>query len=183
MKTCTRCKQEKALEEFNKRSRSKDGIDIYCKTCRKSIQYYSRKYNKNKCSWNECDRPNWCDELCQMHFKRKLSGKPMDERKDHAQKYVKIKQRYKLDKETYDEMAKDGCYICGSIEFLNVDHDHACCSSHQRTCGKCVRGIVCASCNIHLGKLEKGTIALVNELKPKLYQYLIDFETRKKSLG
>jgi len=182
MKTCTRCNKEKALNEYNKRSRSKDGLDIYCKTCRKSIQYYSRTYNKNRCTWNECDRANWVDGLCQMHFKRKLNGKPMDIDRDSNNKYTRIKHRYKLTKEQYDLMAKDGCYVCSSTEFLHVDHDHACCPTNK-TCGKCVRGIVCHSCNITLGRLEKGTIALVNELKPKLYQYLIDFETRKKSLG
>ena len=34
MKTCTRCKQEKPLTEFHKRSSSKDGHKSLCKSCR-----------------------------------------------------------------------------------------------------------------------------------------------------
>jgi hypothetical protein len=182
MKTCSKCKQEKEINEYNNNSRMSDGKDYYCRPCRKIAQYNTRNNNKVRCSWNDCDRVNWVDGLCQLHYKRKIKGKPMDERKDGAQKYIKIKQCYKLTKEQYDEMAKDGCYICSSKNFLNVDHDHGCCQG-KNSCGKCVRGIVCSSCNQYLGRLENGTIALVNELKPKLYQYLIDFETRKKSLG
>lgn len=106
----------------------------------------------------------------------------MDNKKDGSQKYKLIKIRYKLDKDTYDKMAKDGCYICKSKEFLQVDHDHSCCST-SKSCGKCIRGIVCQSCNIHLGKLDRGTINLENKLKPKLLQYILDYELKKKSLG
>lgn len=48
-----------------------------------------------------------------------------------------------------------GCAICGKTEAANrrrlaVDHDHACCPG-QRTCGNCLRGLLCSSCNLHLG--------------------------------
>lgn len=31
-----------------------------------------------------------------------------------------------------------------------IDHDHKCCPS-KRSCGKCIRGIICSSCNKLLG--------------------------------
>lgn len=37
---------------------------------------------------------------------------------------------------------------------LAVDHDHVCCRDRKRTCGKCVRGLLCPSCNGYLGLLE-----------------------------
>lgn len=47
------------------------------------------------------------------------------------------------------------CAICGASEpgavNWHVDHDHACCSG-RRTCGKCVRGVLCHSCNITVTK-------------------------------
>lgn len=48
MKTCTICKSEKELSEFNKNSTRKDGLNNICKTCsqNKSKQYY--KKNKQK---------------------------------------------------------------------------------------------------------------------------------------
>ncbi len=53
------------------------------------------------------------------------------------------------------------CAICGhlshhhgTIQRLQVDHDHACCDLHTKSCGKCLRGLLCADCNIRLAPLE-----------------------------
>ncbi len=49
------------------------------------------------------------------------------------------------------------CAICGlttgakgASKRLTVDHDHKCCNG-PISCGKCVRGLVCAKCNEVLG--------------------------------
>ena len=67
-------------------------------------------------------------------------------------------QRYHLTQEEYDAVlvAQGGvCADCGGLETrtfkgrvlaLAIDHDHDCCPG-QRTCGSCLRGIVCARCN------------------------------------
>jgi hypothetical protein len=50
-----------------------------------------------------------------------------------------------------------GCAICGAPEKsehfarLGVDHDHACCGERKRSCGRCVRGLLCTNCNTLLG--------------------------------
>ncbi|MEU0663871.1 endonuclease VII domain-containing protein [Streptomyces lavendulocolor] len=50
------------------------------------------------------------------------------------------------------------CAICGRPDgegrALSVDHDHGCCPEGDRTCGKCVRGLVCGACNHGLGKFR-----------------------------
>lgn len=51
-----------------------------------------------------------------------------------------------------------GCAICGEVKKLCVDHDHACCPAGG-SCGKCVRGLLCYSCNLALGKLENPIFA------------------------
>lgn len=62
--------------------------------------------------------------------------------------------------------AQGGCGWCGvalvSLPLTpsgrrqwHIDHDHACCPTH-RTCGKCIRGILCRSCNHALGHLESS---------------------------
>jgi len=50
-----------------------------------------------------------------------------------------------------------GCAGCGAATSrdgrrLAVDHDHRCCPG-SRSCGKCVRGLLCTNCNRGLGRL------------------------------
>lgn len=43
-----------------------------------------------------------------------------------------------------------GCKRALDEENLHVDHDHACCPG-KRSCGECVRGLLCERCNLVLG--------------------------------
>lgn len=51
----------------------------------------------------------------------------------------------------------EGCGVCGSKERLHIDHDHTCCpEGHSpRSCGRCVRGVLCHHCNTALGLLKE----------------------------
>jgi hypothetical protein len=44
MKTCTNCKTEKDSEQFYKQAGATDGLDPYCKDCRKDK---NKQYAKN----------------------------------------------------------------------------------------------------------------------------------------
>jgi hypothetical protein len=60
------------------------------------------------------------------------------------------------------------CAICkeGSIKNnLSVDHDHSCCNESARSCGKCVRGLLCASCNHGLGSFKDDPERLKQAIK------------------
>ncbi|WP_439428005.1 endonuclease domain-containing protein [Micromonospora sp. LA-10] len=72
--------------------------------------------------------------------------------------------RYRLTAADYQRPlhAQGGvCAICGGANWrndqpapLSVDHDHVCCVGGKRTCGRCVRGLLCSTCNGFLGELE-----------------------------
>lgn len=50
------------------------------------------------------------------------------------------------------------CAICQTTDAKrwSVDHDHSCCSG-EKTCGKCIRGILCFNCNLALGIFRDST--------------------------
>jgi hypothetical protein len=73
-----------------------------------------------------------------------------------------LMRRFGLTPETYDALldAQNGvCAICGKTpeengRALAVDHDHTCCPKREKTCGKCIRGLLCSPCNQRLGIIE-----------------------------
>lgn len=67
-------------------------------------------------------------------------------------KYRNIWRKFKLTREEYDELVRDGCSVCGSDFRLAVDHDHTCCASIE-SCGKCIRGVLCMRHNVALGQV------------------------------
>lgn len=67
--------------------------------------------------------------------------------------------KYRLTPEAFDDLlAQQGnrCALCrsddpgGGKRMWQVDHDHACCPG-ARSCGMCIRGLLCQNCNIVLG--------------------------------
>lgn len=67
---------------------------------------------------------------------------------------------------------KGKCAWClratGRTKKLAIDHNHKCCPTPV-SCGKCVRGLLCAKCNRHLGWLRDDPEAM-----RRGYQYLIN---------
>ena len=73
-----------------------------------------------------------------------------------------LKNLYDLTPEAFEAILAaqgGGCAVCGTTSptgqgnTFHVDHDHSCCPG-GKTCGKCVRGILCTRCNMALGLLD-----------------------------
>ena len=69
--------------------------------------------------------------------------------------------RHNLTDKQYDDLwNRQGgrCALCFTESAkLVIDHDHSCCgpsTGFNRTCGNCIRGLVCYRCNNFLGYLE-----------------------------
>lgn len=61
--------------------------------------------------------------------------------------------------------AENGCEICGSAfsmeKLPQIDHDHSCCPQAGRSCGRCIRGVLCSSCNHGLGAMKDDPERLI----------------------
>ena len=69
---------------------------------------------------------------------------------------------YGLTRELFDlllEAQQHGCGMChepfSEGQLIHVDHDHACCRGKNRSCGECIRGLLCHTCHIALGYIER----------------------------
>jgi len=140
-KRCSACRQEKSLADFHLRSASPDGRQHRCKQCASEL---NRKYNSAN---SEARRETWRNYRRDSYLQR----------------------TYGISDERYTEMLElqgGVCKICllpgeakGERRPLHVDHDHACCPS-SRSCGSCVRGLLCQRCNKALGLLRDNTWSL-----------------------
>ena len=53
-------------------------------------------------------------------------------------------------------------HVRETIQRLTIDHDHECCNLKTKSCGECVRGLLCWQCNIRIAEIEailkQGTV-------------------------
>jgi hypothetical protein len=84
-----------------------------------------------------------------MAYRRSPKGKAMLAR-------VHRKHWFGLTEEQYQVMLeRQGglCAICKQDLPLGIDHDRRCCNG-KASCGKCIRGALCNSCNNGLGRFR-----------------------------
>jgi hypothetical protein len=140
-KVCVKCGIEKDLDLFAKGRNYKDGRRGTCKRCH--TDYVIDYYNKN---------PDKKAEKVRLNSGRDTNWK-----------------RHKISKEHYDQMLSKfngKCHSCRDNVATSIDHDHSCCPG-LRSCGKCVRGVLCHNCNSALGLMKDS-----KEKIQRLIEYL-----------
>lgn len=69
---------------------------------------------------------------------------------------VRLTSKYGLSWDQYLDILNGqggACLGCDKPGPDQVDHDHSCCPG-KKSCGKCVRGILCGGCNLALGSVN-----------------------------
>ena len=146
-KVCSQCGVEKPRTEYYRDKRLKDGLLAACKSC---------KNERNK-AWR-VENPDRFSDLNAAWSKRNRQS-----RRDSSLKY-----KYGLVQSDIDLMLRGqgGCGICHCTEASRwvVDHDHSCCSGFK-SCGECVRAVLCHSCNVALGHFREDPEVLRSALR------------------
>ncbi len=175
-RACTKCGDVKPLtdEFFYPQKGYKHGLTRWCRDCRTK---YSVELNKEK---KDEYRANWA---------REARGNDID--KYRAREFAREMKKYGTTIEWYRDKLLRQCGLCaicrhlshhhGTIQRLQVDHDHNCCDLRTKSCGKCLRGLLCADCNVLLSYLERfladlstpsnGEVSLRNSVKRDSWTY------------
>ena len=146
-----------------------------CDVCREAKAIKRKEYQSSK-SWEyrktylqrmRAERPEAYAELRRKNNeikKRKFAENP------ERHRWSAIHKKYKLTKQMYLDMLEQQngtCAICNqppNRNYLAVDHDHNCCPG-IKTCGNCVRGLLCSSCNSFLGRVKDNSGSLIAYLE------------------
>ena len=146
LKLCSRCKQAKPVDCYDKDKYQNTGLSPQCKLCRKETRGHyvaSEDYKKAHLAANKSYKLTTKGQLAQL-------------------KYT-LKKKYSLSLKQYAgmyERQRGQCAICGRVSsfptrgttgMLAVDHDHS--------TGK-VRGLLCTKCNTLLGMADDCVVTL-----------------------
>lgn len=167
MKKCTKCGKSKPLSEFHRHKETPDGYQFWCKDC--------RSISRRKTKPLDVDKKRGTRE-CRMCGKMKVFREYMSTSKYNHSYCIDCRrarglqanlERYGLTPEQYLDMEEaqgSVCAICKQPETkkkrLAIDHDHSCCSG-LKSCGKCVRGLLCTTCNNGLGSFKDSAELLL----------------------
>ena len=164
MKRCSKCWTSKPLSEFWRNTRSWDGRDGWCKTCKNTAtkkwrESHAKKQARSKKKWRRENRVLVLAEKTRYRQRHPEQARQQvrNAHKRHGKKYrsrryfALIEERHGLTKkqiQAQSKKQKHRCIIChkkqkcGKRRRLYVDHDHK--------TGK-FRGLACFSCNSMLG--------------------------------
>ena len=127
LRQCIKCDLVRPIDNFANKRKEKSSICMPC------MRIYSRNYYANN------------SEDLKSNARRHKASHP-NQYKNFA--FHNISQdNYNLLLQKHDGL----CWICKDKQAICIDHDHSCCDSKSRSCGKCIRGVLCNGCNFMIG--------------------------------
>lgn len=144
------------------------------------------------CTYPKCGYPEMAKGLCSGHYQQRNKGRDLtpisrpeyrlvecrvsdcsrpSQVRGMCNRHASISARFSINPEDMEHLYDGGCDRagCNNRENLHIDHDHACCPGNE-SCGKCIRGVLCGSCNVILGWVERCRAR--GEVIESLEQYL-----------
>ena len=138
-KICTKCKEEKSLDEFPHRGTNRKGLRSLCKSCK----------NKDACKNRARSKKENPKQYFENNFKNNIKGK------------------YGLTVEQWQQMFEEQqgrCAVCG---IRQSELSHRLCVEHSHQTGK-VRQLTCKTCNHLIDIYETGFYELKDKIKDYL---------------
>lgn len=146
MRTCTKCKIDKILDDFYSSKGGKFGKSSWCKDCHK---IHWKNYRNNNQEQIKISKEKW--------------RKENEELDKNIRRKWKLRTKYGISENDYNrifENQEGRCAICGKHQSelekrLYIDHDHL---------TNRVRGLLCDGCNFGLGHFNDDPYLLTNAI-------------------
>ena len=96
MKTCTKCLQIKALCEFNKLSKARDGLQYHCKSCKLEYQRSNQNRDNVQRKYYEQNREICNERVLKAHAKKKdyYFSKSILWAKENRERYLENRRKW-----------------------------------------------------------------------------------------
>lgn len=167
-KRCTRCGETKPHAKFYRNRSNSDGLYRECKDCHRArINKYNAENPERRAAYRRTHYLKTVEthkQQCRRWRKENPDAvKVIGRRGD-------LKRIYSITPEIYDKLltSQGGvCAICGKPKVnknLAIDHDHSCCPG-KKSCGKCIRGLLCLLCNRALAQFGDNLEGVLRAVK------------------
>lgn len=160
---CTGCNSIKLITEFPNNKETPCGKDPRCKQCR-----HEARRERMGAVLEKPRAESEAERRARIKESARKYAKDNEAKLSFNNKLFKLKANFNM---TMDQLywlfsiQKSRCFLCGEPEVridsrtglvmrLSIDHDHRCCPDRGKSCGTCVRHLLCSTCNIMIGFAE-----------------------------
>lgn len=171
MKICSKCKNEKELDDFYPSKKTKDGYNIWCKVCNKEYNKQFKDPERRK-KWRE-DNKEYNKSIHKKYYlanKEKMNLQSTKYLSTPQGKFLSYKNgarrrkiNFNLTQEEFNSFWQKDCYYCGdNIQTIGIDRVKSELEYNINNCVPC-----CYKCNQI--KMDMNPISFLDQIE-KIYK-------------